>query len=160
MKKLACVALAGLALSPCPAWAQDSAAAMISPTKPAQLQAVLLEEGYRAKLGVDDVGDPMITSATAGYDFDIMFYDCTDNADCKSIQFYIGLSDPDNGTPEELNGWNSENRYARAYLDEEGDAILRMDVAMPSEGVSKEVFLENLSLWESLMSGFVEYVWD
>ena len=159
MKKFAHAALAGLAFSAGPAWAQDSAA-KVTPTQPAQMQALLLEEGYRAKLGVDDVGDPMITSATAGYDFDIMFYDCTDHADCGSIQFYLGLSEPDQGSVENMNQWNSENRYARAYLDEEGDAILRMDVTMPGEGVSREVFMENLGLWESLMSSFVEYVWD
>jgi len=159
MKKLAYAALAMFAFSTGPAWAQD-AAAMVTPTEPAQLQALLLEEGYRAKLGVDDVGDPMITSATAGYDFDIMFYDCTDNANCGSIQFYIGLSEPDQGSIQQLNQWNAENRYARAYLDEDGDAILRMDVTMPGKGISKEVFLENLGLWESLMSGFVDYVWD
>jgi len=147
-------ALAALAV-PATASAQN-----VTPTRPAAIQALLLEEGYRAKLGTDDVGDPMITSATAGYEFDIMFYDCTDNAACKSIQFYIGLSDPDNGSVEEMNVWNSENRYTRAYLDEDGDAILRMDVSMPGDGVSREVFMEKLSLWATLMSSYIDYVWD
>jgi hypothetical protein len=128
--------------------------------EPAGLQAVLLEEGFRAKLGVDSVGDLLITSATAGYDFEIMFYDCTDNADCRSIQFYIGLSDPDRATAEDMNVWNAGNRYARAYLDEEGDAILRMDVTMDGEGMGPQVFLKNLSLWNTLVSDFVGYVWD
>ena len=160
MNKIVCVAaaVAGL-LAGSPAAAQ-TAESNLTPTRPTGLQSLLLEEGYRAKLGTDTVGDPMITNATAGYDFDIMFYDCTDNADCRSIQFYAGFSEPDHATVEEMNAWNAQNRYARAYRDEEGDAILRMDVTMNGEGLGRDVFMQNLSLWNSLMSDFIDYIWD
>ena len=152
-------ALAGLLAIGAPA-AAEPLEGNLTPTDPAALQALLIEEGYRAKLTVDTVGDPMITSATAGYDFDVMFYDCTDNTDCRSIQFYAGFSEPDQGAPNDMNLWNANHRYVRAYLDEDGDAILRMDVAMDGEGLGKQVFLKNLSVWNSLMAEFVEYIWD
>lgn len=160
MKKIVYVAaLAGLLATGSPAAAQ-LVEGNVTPTRPTSLQTLLLAEGYRAKLATDTVGDPMITSATAGYDFDIMFYDCTENTDCRSIQFYGGFSKPDHGTAEDMNKWNAANRYARAYIDEEGDAILRMDVTMNGEGIGPQVFMENLALWNSLMSDFVDFIWD
>jgi hypothetical protein len=160
MKTIVCAAaVAGLLAAGSPAAAQ-LVEGNVTPTRPTSLQTLLLAEGYRAKLGTDSVGDPLITSATAGYDFDIMFYDCTDNADCRSIQFSGGFLKPDQGTVEDMNKWNAVNRYARAYIDDEGDAILRMDVTMNGEGIGPQVFLENLALWNSLMSDFVDYIWD
>ena len=160
MNKIVCVAAAVAGLLAAHPAAGQSAKGNLTPTRPTGLQSALLDEGYRAKLGTDPVGDPMITSATAGYDFDIMFYDCTDNTDCRSIQFYAGFTEPDHGTVEDMNAWNAQNRYARAYRDEEGDAILRMDVTMDGDGVGREVFMANLELWNTLMSDFVDFIWD
>jgi hypothetical protein len=160
MKRLACVTiLAGLLAAHGPAEAEPLEG-NLTPTKPTSLQMLLLDEGYRAKMTVDDVGDPMITSATGGYDFDVIFYDCTDNTDCRSIQFSAAFTEPDHGTPEDLNTWNSNKRYARAYRNDSGDAVLRMDVSMDGEGMGKELFLENLALWGSLMADFVDSIWD
>jgi hypothetical protein len=132
----------------------------VVPSRPTSIQTVLLEEGYRAKLTTDSTGDPMITSAAGGYEFDILFYDCTDNRDCGSIQFFNRFKEPDNGTLEALNDWNSRKRYANAYRGENGDMILTLDVTMPGDGVSREVFLENLVLWNTLMSDFVGFIWE
>lgn len=140
--------------------AAQSVEGNLTPTRPTGIQAVLLDEGYRAKLTTDSVGDPMITSATAGYDFDILFYDCTDNQDCGSIQFFNRFTEPDNGTLEAINEWNSNKRYTSAYRAENGDVVLTMDVTMPGGGIGRGVFLENLALWNSLMSEFVDFIWD
>jgi hypothetical protein len=154
----ACLLAASL-LAAMPAMGQ-SVPGNLTPNKPSELRAMLLEEGYRAKLSSDDQGDPMITSATAGYDFDIVFYDCTDNLDCQSIQFTAGFTDTDHGTVEDMNAWNKSKRYARAHRDDNGDVYIQMDLSMTREGLGKDRFQENLALWGHLLSDFTSYIWD
>ena len=45
-------------------------------------------EGYRPELRVDTVGDPMVMFRHEGKTEYLLFYDCTDNANCLSVQFF------------------------------------------------------------------------
>ncbi len=49
---------------------------MICASDPQTVVDALQREGYRAKLNTDSIGDPMISSAATGYNFDIFFYGC------------------------------------------------------------------------------------
>lgn len=124
---------------------------------PAQLVQILQNEGYRAKLEKDNVGDPKIVSSSQGVDWSIFFYDCTDGMHCASIQFSIGFN-TENGVPLELmNGWNKENRYARAFVDDEKDPFLKFDVNLDG-GVNKANFVDTLTLWETLLADFMKHI--
>src|SRR3954467_15781623 len=101
MKPIA-IALAVLAAAAsCPAQAEN-----VRPQDPGSLVRALQGGGYAAKLGVDKVGDPMITSGVAGTTFQIFFYNCTDHKGCATVQFHSGY---DLTTPlslETINEWN------------------------------------------------------
>ena len=57
------------------------------------IAGLIQDEGYRAVVGSDGVGDPMITSSANGYDFEIYFYGCTDGeiVVTYSSAFYLTL---------------------------------------------------------------------
>lgn len=87
---------------------------------------ILQDLGYRAKLGKDGVGDPMITSAMAGLTIYVYFYDCSEGR-CGSLQLSVGLDLDDGTTHAVVNAFNTRYRYGRVYLDNENDPYLQFD---------------------------------
>jgi hypothetical protein len=149
---IALAVAAGLGLA-APAIAQD-----IQAQDPASVVAAMQQAGYRAQLSTDDVGDPLIRSSSSGSDFLVYFYNCTDNTDCRTIQFYAGYSEPNTATIETINEWNENNRFGRAYLGDDGIARIEMDVDLDDGGVSQALFEDNLEYWAIVMSRFEDYV--
>jgi hypothetical protein len=157
--RLALVAGLSLALSAPAALCESPLAALfktVDATDPARLAEILRDEGYRAKVERDDVGDPKISSSSQGVDWTIFFYDC-DGDRCKSIQFAIAF-DTEDGVPLELvNRWNRDNRFAKAYLDDENDPFLEYDVNLVG-GVTRNNFADTLGLWEGLLGNFMRHI--
>ncbi len=147
---LACAVGLGLAT---PAWAEQ-----VQAQDPKSVVTAMQDAGYRALLETDDVGDPMIRSSDGGVDFRIFFYNCTDHTDCRTIQFYVGYSEPTNATLETMNAWNRDNRFGRAYLGDDGIARLEMDVDLDDGGLSQALFEDNLEFWATLMSRFADHI--
>ncbi len=128
---------------------------MVRAQDPQSLVADLQANGYAAELGVDKVGDPMITSSVAGTKFQIFFYNCTNHAQCATVTFHSGYDMPDNSTPLDLmNDWNRSKRFGRAYLDKETDPILEMDVDLDDGGEAPLLFIDNIEFWAGILSDF------
>lgn len=135
-------------------------AQMVRPQDPKSLVSALQDAGYKAELTADSSGDPMIKSAAGGSNFTIFFYGCTDNKDCRTVQFYSGYSEPDNASLRAMNDWNRDNRFGRAYMADDGSARVEMDVDMDDGGISKLLFVDNLEFWEIIMSKFEDYIFE
>ena len=136
-----------------PAGAQE-----VTSTDPEAMAALLVQEGYRAKIETDNVGDPVIRSAAGGANFSIYFYGCEGGKDCTSIQFYTGWSTDTQFPLERMNQWNIDKRFSRGIVDEEGDPTLRFDLNLDMGGMSRELFLDNFSVWLSLMDSFEDFI--
>lgn len=121
---------------------------------PARIAGLLQDAGYRAQLTNDSDGDPMIKSAAAGSDFTIFFFNCTDGKNCKTIQFFAGFDKAQPMEVDVVNRWNREKRFGKAYLDDEGDPLLEMDLNLDFGGISLNNFRDNLKVWESLLAEF------
>jgi hypothetical protein len=128
-------------------------AAEVQATDPQSVAEALQQAGYRAQLSVDETGDPLILSSESGVTFRVFFYNCTDNTDCRTIQFYVGYSDTD-ATLESVNAWNRDNRFGRAYLGDDGVVRLEMDVDLDDGGMSQALFEDNVEFWVSAMARF------
>ena len=120
--------------------------------------AALQAAGYKAEIGKDATGDPMVTSASSGTRFGILFYGCTDHAGCTNVQFSVSYDLPKGSTAERMNEWNAGHRFGRGYLDKEQDPVLSMDVDLDKGGLSGPLFNENLSTWIELMSAFEKHI--
>src|SRR5690606_13260757 len=92
-----------------------------------QLAGLLADAGYRATAGRDGEGDPMLSSSAAGANFNIYMYGC-ESERCKSLQFIAGFDLADGITLQRINEWNRDKRYGSAYLDDEDDLWLQMDL--------------------------------
>ena len=81
---------------------------------------------------------------------------CTDNADCEDINFYLGFLDL-KPTLEVINDWNLNKRFSRAYLDQDKDACIEMDLDLVN-GVSAEYLDAQFELWNMVLTQFAEHV--
>ena len=140
------------------AWAAPAAAENVRPQDPGSLVRALLAGGYAAKLGVDKVGDPMITSGVAGTTFQIFFYNCTAHKECATVQFHSGYHLTTPVSLEMINEYNRSQRFGRAYLDKENDPILEMDVDLDDGGVSSLLFIDNIEFWASVLGRFEKHI--
>ena len=117
-----------------------------------EMVKILQDEGYQAKLSADADGDPMIESRMSGVTVYVYFYDCEARR-CESLQFSVGLNLDNGSSPAVVNSFNSEFRYARAYLDNEMDPFLKFDFELPLADHSQYV-ASQLGTWEQLLGEF------
>jgi hypothetical protein len=157
-------AVGAVASAPAPAFAAElknvarPSVAMVRGQDPQSVVAALVGGGYKAVLGTDKVGDPMITSGVSGTAFQVFFYNCTAHKDCATVQFHSGYSLTAKPTADLMNQWNKSQRFGRAYLDGEGDPILEMDVDLDDGGLSPALFIDNIEFWASILGNFEKHI--
>lgn len=140
------------------AWTVPAQAQMVRAQDPASVVSALQEGGYSAKLGIDKVGDPMITSGAGGTTFQIYFYNCTEHKECATVQMHSGYDLREPVSLERINEWNRMKRFGRAYLDSENDPILEMDIDLDDGGLSRLLFLDNIEFWAILLGQFESHI--
>jgi hypothetical protein len=118
---------------------------------------ILRQAGYPVTLGVDDEGDPKIVSTVNGVEFDVLCYPNAKNkALCASIQFSAVFNLEDGTTYERVNDWNRSRRYGQAWVDEEMDPFVDMNVEL-ERGASTELIGEYLTIWSELTQKWKEH---
>jgi len=130
---------------------------IVSAENPEELASLIRDLGFQAKLEEDSVGDPVIRSSSGGVDFRIYFYDCKSNKRCKSLHFSVGYDLADGATLAAVQQWNADKRFASAYLDDENDPFLQMDINTEG-GITQENFEKSIDLWQSLKGEFEEFI--
>lgn len=101
-------------------------------------------------------GDPLINGVAGKVAYQIYFKNCTANADCEDLNFYAGFAQTQ-PTLELINAWNRDKRFARAYLDEDGDAAVEMDLDLV-QGVSAGYLAAQFSLWPQVLTEFTDHI--
>jgi len=118
-----------------------------------------LMRGYgSATLGTQNDGTPKILGKIDGQPYTIYFSSCDakTHADCQDLDFYAGYLGV-KPSLERINAWNRDTRFGRAYLDNDGDAGMDMDVNT-DKGVSADNMDSTLALWAQLVKKFTAYV--
>ena len=130
------------------------AAAQTVTASPASIMAALQKAGLPTKLTAPEGGLTFIQSTSAsGADFAVFLLNCDNGRNCTTVQFYAGF--PNNtATFSALNQWNTDNRFARAYISEKGAARLEMDVDLDAGGMSSALFADNLSVWLAVLAKY------
>lgn len=123
---------------------------MICASDPASVAKALGDEGYQAKLSTDKQGDPTISSAAAGYTFDIYFYGCVEHKNCDSLQFYATFERDASSDVVKMNEWNKSQRFSQMSVDEKGVIALDYDVSTYG-GLNKDNFADVLSWWSTIL---------
>ncbi len=117
--------------------------------------AVLQKEGYKAKLVRDD-DDYNVESATSGASFYIYPQNCEQKVDCEDMLFRAAYTkrDKDPVTVTQINQFNRDSRWVRAYLDKDDDPVVEMDVLFTDQQVDEKMFIEAVDIWTRAMGEF------
>jgi hypothetical protein len=140
-----------VAALPAPVLAADAVRATAD-----DLAEVLRDMGYRAEVGRDNVGDPMIRTSFAGANTTVFFYGCRRDV-CESIQFTSGFILDESVDEDHMNGWNRNKRFLKGYIDGEGDPIAEYNVLV-EDGIPEDLMRENIENWDRLLGEFQDYI--
>lgn len=72
---------------------------------------------------------------------------------CAAIRLYLGFAMREQPTLERVNAYNASTRDVRAYLDEDGDPAIEMDIPL-SGGVSATYLTRRLATWRLAVEGY------
>ncbi len=147
---------AAMMLTAAPAHAE-----LVNAKNPAVIKAIVESQGLPADLVTKEGDNPYIESTRAGMKFLVLFMNCDDSqTNCKTLQFYMGFNDAKDTELERINAWNSEKRFARAYIDKDGDPVLEMDLDLDFAGLPRENVGESFNTWASLMDSFHKHIFN
>jgi Putative bacterial sensory transduction regulator len=124
---------------------------------PKAIRDYLIEEGFRAKIKVEDEGSTIIESAAGGYEFSIVFFRFEpfdgDLDNYHALLFTSGIG-TDEADLKKINKANSDSFHLKAHFD---DGIwIEMAVPVPESGLPQSVFEESFSSWASDLPEFVQ----
>ena len=129
---------------------------MICASAPRTIADALVKAGYKADLGKDKNGDPMIESEISGYSYTIYFYGCTENNLCDSLQFYASFDDPITNGIDFANRWNTQKRWVQMAWEQ--DKYIRMSYDVTTVGgLTPENFADVVSWWETVLGELPEF---
>lgn len=110
----------------------------------------------QADVGRDAMKDPEITGLAAGQPYRIGFYGCHLGRDCTSLLFQARFQIP-KAKAKLLAAWNTQKLFGRAWLDDNGHAVLDHPVAM-NGGLPKETLAATFSAWQKAVMEFRDYL--
>ena len=111
--------------------------------------------GYRAEIPTG--GSPRIITGMSGYKVYIYLYSCDGDAGCGSMEFSIILTKNAKMTLSIVNKWNQEKRYAKTYLDTDGDLNMEYDVSFAG-GVTSDHIVQAAGVFEALLPALDQFI--
>lgn len=123
---------------------------------PQKLATLIREWADDVAVGKDSDGDPKITFKYNDLKQALYFYGCTNGKNCTSVQFVLSYDNNDE-TIEDMNSWNNTKRFASAFLGDDNDPALTMDVIL-SQKVSRAYMRDVMARWRSISDDFDDYV--
>ena len=107
-----------------------------------------------ARVETAPTGEPLILGSIEETGYAIVFYGCVEGEDCSDIQFVARWSAPFELDLEVINRWNAAARFATAWRDPDGDAVLEYAINLEG-GVTAENLADSFDWWRLLIAGFV-----
>ena len=117
-----------------------------------QAARILQDAGYKAEIGKDGAGDPMISTSMGGLNAYLYFYDCEPDG-CGSLKLSVGLDLEEGTSLAVVDAFNREHRYVTAFLDEENDPFLHYDFEVLHTRHAEHI-TSQVAIWEDLLYAF------
>jgi Putative bacterial sensory transduction regulator/zinc-ribbon domain len=113
----------------------------------------LQSAGYSAKVVTAPNGKRHIVSNTQGTPFNVFVGDCQGER-CASMNFAAGFSTGGKFDVSQINDWNNNNRWCRAYYDDVKDPWLEMDIDLYPGGTWESVN-DQFGTWNATLGRFI-----
>lgn len=121
-----------------------------------EIQAWLMESGYKAEVTKGSDGDEYIQSSADGVSFEVYPNDCNKGR-CASMQMSAAFDVKEKLSAEKANVWNAGKRYVDCYIDDEGDPWFTYDINV-SPGGSRAALDDNFGVWLSFLPDIKEHI--
>jgi len=124
-----------------------------------EIERLLTELGLSFQIGTDAYGDPLWKVVFEGIEFVLYVDDAVDDAPgrYRDLQLYARWLTGGAVPCEVTNDWNRLMRGSRAYVDEEGDAVLAADLYLRG-GVTWETMRQFIERFEGAMASFLNHI--
>jgi hypothetical protein len=119
-----------------------------------EMAAWLEGEGYAVKFVTGESGKRHIETNTQGSPLNIFFGACKGDR-CAALEFTAGFSTHGKFDISQINGWNYDNRWCRAYYDSDKDPWLKMNIDL-SPGGTYEALSDRFGIWNRTLGRFIE----
>jgi hypothetical protein len=119
-----------------------------------EMSAWLESEGYTVKFVTGESGRRHIETNTQGFPLNIFLGDCKGER-CSSLELAAGFSTGGKFDVSQINGWNYDNRWCRAYYDDDKDPWLRMNVDL-FPGGTYEALNDRFATWNRTLGRFID----
>jgi hypothetical protein len=118
-----------------------------------EVVAWLQSGGYSAKVVTAESGKRHIITNSHGTPFDIFTPGC-ESGRCSSIELVVAFACKGKFDESQLNQWNREIPWCKAYYDSVNDPSLDMDIAL-SPGGTYESLNDQFLTWNSVLGKFI-----
>jgi hypothetical protein len=135
------------------AWAQQPPQ-VIKTITAAQVATALQAAGYRASVLTGTDGGKYVKTAMNNYNTFVLMANCT-GEDCTSLVFYFAWTKDASLTVNFANAWNSQWRYAKAYVENDGTFVFTYDVNLDG-GITIENVRKSAVLFDGLLAELVK----
>jgi hypothetical protein len=136
-----------------PAQAQDAR------VDPDHIITLLKDAGYPAEYFNEDTDYRQILSKSGDYQFLVEMYDCVDGKACQTLEFYSNFPMETKVTKERIDAYSGPREGARISLDRRGDAVIKQELDINGGGgLTDAQFVERLKNWETMLTGFAQYL--
>jgi hypothetical protein len=119
-----------------------------------EVAAWLEGEGYAPKVVTGESGKRHIETNTQGFPLNIFLGDCKGER-CTSLELAAGFATGGKFDISQINGWNYDNRWCRAYYDSDKDPWLRMNIDLWPGGTF-EALNDRFETWNRTLGRFID----
>ncbi|RED14003.1 YbjN domain-containing protein [Pontivivens insulae] len=119
-----------------------------------RIRQIMSDHASNVRIRTDSQGNNYIAATARGWNYEVGFYDCIDNADCLSMQYSARFDTDGSFSTREIMNWHSDWVWGRIRTVED-DVILEMPVYL-QYGLTLDNFIAAHDLWLNVMEGFTE----
>lgn len=123
------------------------------------VKAAMADAGFTVTEDTTPDGYHELQSVMGNDKFWVSLQACSDNGTgCDAVEFEAAFKGDNAITAARINQWNAENRYGTAYIDEDGDAHIKMETDLAPAGMPADLFRHQLRIWGTLILSFENFL--
>lgn len=123
--------------------------------QPSDIIGILEKTPWRFKEVIDEYGDPKFLLKIDDYEASLWTTGCKTDF-CKDIRLYSYIKFDGNGPdPKRINHWNQWQRWTKAYIDDDNDAVLEAEIDL-KDGATIEAIHTLFATYSSHLHKFTK----